>query len=151
MQSSKTGRKHRVGRVTRTAVLLKPKVANILLFNSCEQKFIQHGPITIAIDCNGLSLRIFEEKWPNYASGPKIRTKQWLVLDASAFQCMRADFLSPKCNNFACLHTHQDQNKLHLKICFFLPKSASVSRSQVHFLALFKRIHKNIRSAEGKN
>ena len=25
----------------------------------------------IAIDCNGLSLLIFEEKWPNYASGLK--------------------------------------------------------------------------------
>ena len=25
----------------------------------------------IAIDCNGLFLLIFEEKWPNYASGPK--------------------------------------------------------------------------------
>ena len=28
-------------------------------------------PITIAIDCNDLSLLIFEEKWPNNASGPK--------------------------------------------------------------------------------
>ena len=44
---------------------------NFLLFNFCEQKFVQHGSITIAIDCNGLSLLIFEEKWPNYASGPK--------------------------------------------------------------------------------
>ena len=34
----------------------------------CEQKFVQRGPITIAIDCNGF---IFEEKWPNYASGRK--------------------------------------------------------------------------------
>ena len=33
------------GCVTRSAVLLKPNVANILLFNFCEQKFIQHGPI----------------------------------------------------------------------------------------------------------
>ena len=37
----------------------------------CEQKFVQYGPITIAIDLNGLSLLNFEEKWPNYASGPK--------------------------------------------------------------------------------
>ena len=41
--------------------LLEPNVANILLFNFCEQKFVQHGPITIAIDCNGLSLLFFEE------------------------------------------------------------------------------------------
>ena len=81
------------GCVARSAVLLKPNVANILLFNFSEQKFVQYGPITIAIDCNGLSLLIFQEKWLNYASG----------------------FLCPKCDNFACLHTRQDQNELHLK------------------------------------
>ena len=43
--------------VASSTVLLKPNVANILLFNFCEQKFVQHGPITIAI--------------ANYASGPK--------------------------------------------------------------------------------
>ena len=59
------------GSVARSAVLLKPNVTNILLFNFCEQKFVQHDPITIAIDCNGLSLLIFEEKWSNYDSGPK--------------------------------------------------------------------------------
>ena len=60
------------GCVERGAVLLKPNVANILLFNFCEQKLVQHGPITIlAIDCNGLSLLFFEEKWPNYVSGSK--------------------------------------------------------------------------------
>ena len=59
------------GCVARSAVRLKPNVANILLFNFCEQKFVQHGPITIVIDCNGLSLLIFEEKLPNYVSGPK--------------------------------------------------------------------------------
>ena len=36
-----------------------------------EHKFVQHGPITIAIDCNVLYLLIFEERWPTYASGPK--------------------------------------------------------------------------------
>ena len=54
-----------------SAVLFKSNVGNILLFNFCEQKFVQHGPITIAIDCNDLSLLIFEEKCPSYASGPK--------------------------------------------------------------------------------
>ena len=49
----------------------------------------------------------------------KIRTKQWLVLGASAFQCMRAGFLCAKCGNFACLHTRKDQNELHLKRWFF--------------------------------
>ena len=57
--------------MARSAVMLKPNVANILLFNFCEEKFIQRGPITIAIDCNGLTVLTFEEKWPNYACGPK--------------------------------------------------------------------------------
>ena len=56
------------GCVAHSAVLLKLNVANILLFNFCEQKFVQHGPITIAMDWNGLSLFIFEEKLSNYAS-----------------------------------------------------------------------------------
>ena len=40
--------------------------------------------------------------------------KNGLVLGASAFQCMRAGFRCPKCNNFVCLHTRQDQIELHL-------------------------------------
>ena len=58
------------GCVARSAVLLKPNIANIL-YNLSEQKFVQHGPITITIDCNGLSLLILEEKWPNCASETK--------------------------------------------------------------------------------
>ena len=56
------------GCVARRVVLLKSNVANILLFNFRQQKF---GSIMIAIDGNGLSLLIFEGKWPNYATGPK--------------------------------------------------------------------------------
>ena len=33
------------GCVTRSAVLLKPNVATIILFNFCEKKFVQHSPI----------------------------------------------------------------------------------------------------------
>ena len=64
MRASKTG--HSFGCVARSAVLLKPNVANIHLFNFCEEKFIQHGPITIASSC-----LISKKKWPNYATGPK--------------------------------------------------------------------------------
>ena len=42
--------------MARRVILLKPNVANIFLLNFCEQKFVQHGPIKIAIDCNDLSL-----------------------------------------------------------------------------------------------
>ena len=59
------------GYVARSAVLLKPNIANTLLFHFCKQKFVQHDLITIDIGCIGLSLLIFEEKWSNYASGPK--------------------------------------------------------------------------------
>ena len=54
----------------------------------------------------------------------KIRTKQWLVLGAGSL-CL-------KFNNFACLHTQQGQNELHLKRWFFfVPKLTSpVRRSQ---------------------
>ena len=73
------------GCVARSGVLLKPNVANILLFKFCEQKFIQHGLITIVIDYNGHSLLIFEENKAQLCLWSKIRTKHWLVLDASAF------------------------------------------------------------------
>ena len=126
------------GCMARSAVLLKLNGANILLLNFCEQNFIQHGPITIAIDCNGLFLLIFEENWHNYASGPKSAPNSdsfWV-----AFQCMRAGFLCPKYDNFACLHTRQDQSEFHWKYDFFILKStSSVSRSQAH-LAKRKRI-----------
>ena len=45
----------------------------------------------------------------------KILTKQCLVLGAPAFQCKRVGLLYPKYDKFACLHTRQDQNELHLK------------------------------------
>ena len=59
------------GCVAHSIVLLNANVNDILLFNFCEQKFVQHGPITIAIGCNGLSLLIFKQKWSNYSSRPK--------------------------------------------------------------------------------
>ena len=52
---------------------------------------------------------------------------------------VRLSNLCPKCDNFACLHTRQDQNVLQPKRWFFLPKLASSrSWSQAH---LAKRIH----------
>ena len=98
------------GCVARSAVLLKRNVANILHFNFCEQKFIQHGSITIAIDCNGLFLLLFEEKWPNYSFGPKSAPNSdsfWVRRLSNG--CVRV-FCAPKCDNFACLHTRKDQN-----------------------------------------
>ena len=71
----------------------------------------------------------FRRKMGQLCLWTKIRTKQWHVLGASAVQCMRAGFLCPKCDTFACLRTRQDQNELHLKRWLFF----------FFFLALFKR------------
>ena len=52
------------GCVARSDVLLKPNVANILLFNCCGQQFVQHGLLTIAIECNVLFLLILKKNSP---------------------------------------------------------------------------------------
>ena len=101
-----------------------------LLFNFCEQKFVQHGPVTIAIDSNGFSLLIFEAKWPNYASGSKSAP------NSDSFWVRR-------------LFTRQDHNELHL--IFFFAKIGIFCKSIAGRLneALFKPIDNHIRSAEG--
>ena len=131
MRYSKTGRK------TSAVWHVAPSCWN--LFNFCEQKFFLDGPITIAIKCNGHPLLIFEEKWPNYASGSKSAPSRFAWVDFSKY--MHAGFLlCPRSENFACLH--RNQNEHHLKWWFVLTKSTfSVSRSQANFPALFKRTH----------
>ena len=42
---------------------------------------------------------------------------------------MRAGFLCPKCNNFSCLLTRQDQNEFHLKRWFFFAKISMFCKS----------------------
>ena len=125
--------------MARSAVLFKPNVANILLFNLCESKFVQHAPIMIAIDCNGLSLLIFEEKWPNYASGPKSAPNSDSFWVLQVFnECMRV-FCAPN----ATISVLYIPAKIKMSFIWkddFLPKStSSISRPQVHF-AKRKRI-----------
>ena len=135
------------GCVTRSAVLLIPNVADILLFNFYELNSFNmtRSPLTVKPSpCS------FSKK--NFPIMPLDQNPhQTVVRFGCVGQWMRESFLYPKCYNFACLHTRQDQNELHLKNDFFLlAKSAfSVSRSQAHFPALFKRIHNHIRLAEG--
>ena len=52
----------------------------------------------------------------------KICIKQWLVLGAPAFQCMRADFLCLKYENFACLHPPKIKMNFIWKYEFFFAK-----------------------------
>ena len=52
--------------------MIKNRTQNIVCSFGCVArstvllKFVQHGPITIAIDGNGLFLLIFKEKWYTY-------------------------------------------------------------------------------------
>ena len=39
--------------VANCAVLLKPNVVHVILFNVWKQKFVEHGTVTLAIDRNG--------------------------------------------------------------------------------------------------
>ena len=92
--------------VARTVVLLKPNVATILLFNFCEQKFVQHGPITIVIDFKGLSLLIFEEKWQTVTR-----------FGGVGFSMYACGFSVPKCDNFSCLHIRQASSENMIFFC----------------------------------
>ena len=91
--------------VARSAVCWKQH----FFFNFCEQKFVQHGPIMIAIDYNGLSLRIVEEKWPNYASGqnPHKTVTRFGCFGFSMYAC---GFSVPQMLQF-CLFTYLPRSK----------------------------------------
>ena len=85
------------------------------------------------------SLFIFEEIITQLCLWNKIRTKQWLVLSASGFQCMHAGFLCPKCEYSVCLHTRQDQNELHVKkMIFFFAKIGIFCKSIAGLLSEVK-------------
>ena len=118
------------GCVARSALLLKPNVANIL-FNFCEQKFSQHGSITIAIDCNCLSLLIFEKK-----NGPVMFLYQNPHQTVTRFGCVR---LSMDACGFSVTR---------LQIYFFTypPKSKWSSSEKIYFFAKIYLFCKSITS-----
>ena len=64
---------------------------------------------SISQRCSNVYTTIFV--WRNIRSAPN-SASLWDVVK-------RASFLCPKCDNFACLHTLQDQNEFHLKKWFF--------------------------------
>ena len=106
-----------------SAVLLKPNVANILLFNFCEQKFVQHGPITIAIVCYGLCLLIFEEEWPNYASEPKSAANSDSFCVRRLYNVCVRGFCAPNATILLVYIPANIKMSLIWKDDFFLPKS----------------------------
>ena len=98
----------------------------------------------IATDCNDHSLLIFEEKWPDYASGPKSAPKnnsfwvRWLFNEiARVFCCINVTILL--------LYTPAKIKMSFIwKDLFFLPKSeSSLNRSQAH-LSKQRRIGRSI-------
>ena len=117
--------------VVRSAVLLKPNVVNILFLNFCKQKFVQHGPITIAINCNSLSLLTFEEKWHNYGSGPKSAPNSDTFWVRRLFTVCVPVFCAPNATILIVYIHAKIKMSFIWKVDFFFPKSASsVSRSQ---------------------
>ena len=90
--------------VARSAVLLKPNVANIILFNLCT-RIRSIWPYNDRHCLYLLLLAHFRRKIMPLDQNP-----HQTVTCASAFQCMHTGFLWPNCNNFACLHTRHDQN-----------------------------------------
>ena len=60
-------------------VLLKLNVVHVILFNFWKQKFVENGTVTLAIDCNGGSLLISEEKCPNDATLSKFAPNSHLL------------------------------------------------------------------------
>ena len=107
-----------------SVVPLKPNVANILLFNFCEQKFVQHGLIKIAIDCKNGPIMPLDQN-PHQTV-----TRFW----CSGFSIYACGFSVPQMQQF-CLLTYPPRSKsASSEKMIFLPKSASsVSRSDAVF------------------
>ena len=99
MRYSKTGRK--------TSSVASP-VWHVV--PSCWNQMLPISSSSIFVNKNSF-------KMAHLCLGTKIRTKQWLILGASAFQSMRACFLYPKCDNFACLRTRQERRPVETKCC----------------------------------
>ena len=108
--------------------------------------------IQIAASAGHVVAYTIEEKWRNYASGPKSTPNSDSFWVRRFFNVSVRVFCVP---NEIILPVYIPANiKMSFiwKGDFFLTKSASsVSRSQTHFSALFKRIHNHIRSVEGWN
>ena len=105
-----------VGCVENGPVLLEPNVVHVIIFNFWEQKFVEHGTVTLAIDYNGGFLLIFEEKCPNDATVLKCAPNSHSLWMHRLFNL---DFLSPKSDNVAYWHSLRCGNELHLKRSFF--------------------------------
>ena len=101
------------------------------------KKIVQHGPITSAIDCNGLSLLIFEEKCTSYVSGPKSAPNSNSFWFRFRFNVCFRVFCAPNGTILFVYIPAKIKMSFNWKYIFFLPKFASsVSRS----FAIFPRI-----------
>ena len=87
--------------------LWKLNVANIIVFNFYEQKFVQHGPITIPMVCNGISLLIFECPIMPQDQIPHQTVTCFECVDFSMYACR---FSVPQMRQF-CLFTYPPRSK----------------------------------------
>ena len=106
------------------------------------KKFVQHGLITIATDCNGHCLLIFKVKWPNYSLGSKLTANSNSFWVCRLFNVWVRVFCAPKCDSFACLHTHPrskwtsfEKMIFFIKICIFCKSIAgSLNEAKTHWM-----------------
>ena len=105
MRSSKAGRKTS----SVASAVWHVAMSCILLFNICEQKFVKHGPITIAIDCNGFSCS-FSKK--NYSIMPLEQNPHQTVtrFGCVGFSMYACRFSVPQMRKF-CLFTYPLRSK----------------------------------------
>ena len=131
MRFSKTGRK--TSSVAAAMWHIAPSCWNQMLPISSSSISVQHVPIAIAIEYNGHSFFIFEEKWYSYASGPKSAP------NSDSFRVRR---LINVCYWLSVpqrrqnLPTRQNQNEHNLDNFFLLKTPSSVSWPQVHLVKL---------------
>ena len=87
-----------VGCVATGPVLLKPNVVHVILFNFWKRKFVEHDTVTLAINHNGDSLLLCDEKWPNNATVPKSVPKSEPVTRCGSigFSMMTFGFSEPQ-------------------------------------------------------
>ena len=85
--------------------------------------------------CNGLSLLIFDEKWPNYASGPKSAPNSDSFWVRRLFNVSLRVFFA---QNATILLVYYIPSKIKIlwKDDFFLPKSASSARKVLAVVSL---------------
>ena len=127
MQSSKTDRK--TSSVASAVWHVAPSCWNQMLPIFSSSIFVNKNSFNMAVDCNGLSLFIFEEKWFNYAFGPKSAPNSDSFWVHRLFNVCVRIFCTPNATILLVYIAAKIKMRFILKDDFFLPNPASVGRS----------------------